>query len=154
MLLHHFLHAGRAGALRRGARVRTVGTKGVVGSGDEAAAQPLFNLPSDVAIAPSGDIFVAQGEAGGPDPRVIRFDRDGRFLTTWSLAYAEGSRSNPHAIEVDRNGLIYVTDREVMRIRVFQPDGTPVRDIQMENPVCGIFIDRDQQLWIATGARW
>ncbi len=45
-----------------------------------------------------------------------------------------------------------MADREVMRIRVFQPDGTHVRDIQMQNPVCGIFIDRDQQLWIATGA--
>ena len=39
-----------------------------------------------------------------------------------------------------------------MRIRIFQPNGTPVRDIQMQNPVCGLFIDHDQQLWIATGA--
>jgi NHL repeat len=61
-------------------------------------------------------------------------------------------RSNPHAIEVDRAGLVYVADREVMRVRVFRPDGTPVRDIQMQNPVCGLFIDRDHQLWVATGA--
>jgi len=129
-----------------------LGTPGVTGTGDADAGRALFNIPSDVAIGPGGDIFVAQGEAGGPDPRVIRFDRDGRFVTTWSLAYAEGTRSNPHAIEVDRAGLVYVADREVMRIRVFTPDGAPVRDILMQNPVCGIFIDRDQQLWMATGA--
>lgn len=130
----------------------TLGTKGVVGTGDADAAQSRFNIPSDVGFGPNGDIFIAQGEAGGPDPRVIRFDSTGRFINTWSLAYTQGTRSNPHAIEVDRKGLVYVADREVMRIRVFQPDGTHVRDIQMLNPVCGIYIDRDQQLWIATGA--
>ena len=129
----------------------TLGTKGVTGSGDDAASRSLFNIPSDIAIAPNGDLFVAQGEAGGPDPRVIRFDRNGRFLTTWSLAYTEGIRSNPHAIEVDRDGLIYVADREVMRIRVFRPDGTPVRVIQMKNLVCGLFVDRQNQLWVAAG---
>jgi sugar lactone lactonase YvrE len=129
----------------------TLGTKGLTGSGDEAASKQLFNIPSDIAIAPDGDIFIAQGEAGGPDPRIIRFDRNGAFLTTWSLAYAEGVRSNPHAIEVDRKGLIYVADREVMRIRVFRPDGMPVRDIQMRNLVCGLFVDADQQLWVSTG---
>lgn len=130
----------------------TLGTKGVVGTGDADAAQSRFNIPSDVGFGPGGDIFVAQGEAGGPDPRVIRFDRAGRFLATWSLAYKEGIRSNPHAIEVDASGLVYVADREVMRIRVFRPDGTHVRDIQLQNPVCGLFIDRNQQLWVASGA--
>ena len=136
----------------QGEVLMTLGTKGVVGSGDAAAAAQQFNIPSDVAIAPNGDIFISQGEAGGPDPRVIRFTRDGKFITTWSLAFKEGTRSNPHAIEVDRQGLIYVADREVMRIRVFQPDGTPVRDIQMQNPVCGLFFDKSGQMWIATGA--
>lgn len=130
----------------------TVGTKGVVGTGDADAALSRLNIPSDVGFGANGDIFIAQGEAGGPDPRVIRLDRNGQFITTWSLAYTEGIRSNPHAIEVDAKGLVYVADREVMRIRVFQPDGTPVRDIQLQNPACGIFIDRNQQLWVASGA--
>jgi hypothetical protein len=130
----------------------TLGTKGVVGTGDADAAQSRFNIPSDVGFGSNGDIFIAQGEAGGPDPRVIRFDRTGRFITTWSLAFTQGIRSNPHAIEVDAKGLVYVADREVMRIRVFQPDGTHVRDIQMQSPVCGIAIDRNQQLWVASGA--
>jgi streptogramin lyase len=135
----------------QGESLMTLGTKGVVGSGDADAAAGRFNLPSDVGIAPNGDIFIAQGEAAGPDPRIIRFDRTGRFLNTWSLAFAEGPASDPHALVVGRDGLIYVADRRVMRVRVFRPDGAPVRDIQLENLVCGIDIDRDNQLWISTG---
>lgn len=136
----------------QGQIVMTLGTKGVVGSGDADAAKPLFNVPSDVAIAANGDIFVSQGENGGPDPRVTRFTSAGKFVNTWSLAYTQGTRSNPHAIEIAPDALVYVADREVMRLRVFRQDGTPVREIQMRNPVCGLYIDSHQQLWIATGA--
>jgi DNA-binding beta-propeller fold protein YncE len=135
----------------RGNVLMTLGTRGVEGSGPEAAKTPLFNTPADVAVAANGDIFVVQGENGAPDPRVIRFDRAGRFLTTWSLAYTEGRRSSPHAIAIDGDGLIYVADRDVMRVRIFRPDGTPVRDIQLENRVYGLALDRDGSLWIATG---
>ncbi len=127
----------------RGDVLMTLGTKGVEGSGDEAAKKPLFNTPADVAVASNGEVFVVQGENGAPDPRVIRFDRTGRFLTTWSLAYAEGRRSSPHAIVIDRAGLVYVADRDVMRVRVFRPDGTSVRDIQLENRVYGLALDPD-----------
>jgi len=130
----------------------TLGTKGVEGSGDDAARQPLFNTPADVAVAANGDVFVVQGENAAPDPRVVRFDRTGRFITTWSLAYSEGRRSSPHAIAIDRGGLVYVADRDVMRVRVFRPDGAPVRDIQLENRVYGLALDSDgATMWIATG---
>ena len=129
----------------------TLGTKGVSGTGEEAAAKPLFNIPSDVAIAPNGDIFVSESETGGPDPRVIHLDARGKFVNTWSLAYTDGSRSVPHAIEVDKNGLVYVADREVMRIRVFQANGTPVRELQMPTQMCGLFFDRQGRMWAATG---
>ncbi len=128
-----------------------LGTPGVSGSGAEAASRPLFNIPSDVAIAANGDLFVAQGEGGGPDPRVIHFDRTGRFLNTWSLAYDGGPRSNPHAIAVDARGLVYVADRDAMRIRVFRPDGSPVREIQMANLVYGLCLAADGGFWIVTG---
>jgi len=129
----------------------TLGTKGQIGSGADAARVPLFNTPADVAVAPNGDVFVVQGENGAPDPRVIRFDKAGRFITTWSLGFAEGTRSSPHAIVIDHDGLVYVADRDVMRIRVFRPDGTGVRDIQMQNRMYGLCIDRDGRLWTVTG---
>jgi DNA-binding beta-propeller fold protein YncE len=135
----------------RGDVLLTLGTSGVEGSGADAAKTPLFNAPADVAVAANGDVFVVQGENGAPDPRVIRFDRAGRFITTWSLAYAEGRRSSPHAIVIDKEGLVYVADRDVMRIRIFRPDGTPVRDIQMGNRVYGLALDPDGTMWIATG---
>lgn len=136
----------------RGDVLMTLGTAGVEGSGVDAAKTPLFNTPADVAVAADGDVFVVQGENGAPDPRVIRFDRAGHFITTWSLAYSEGRRSSPHAIVVDQAGLVYVADRDVMRIRIFRPDGSPVRDIQMKNRVYGLALDRDATMWIATGS--
>ena len=135
----------------RGDVLLTLGTKGVPGRGDAAAARSVFNVPSDVAIASNGEIFVSQDEGGGPDPRVIHFDARGQFVNTWPLAYPDGTRSNPHSIEVDRDGLVYVADREVMRIRVFRADGTPVRDLQMPTQICGLFFDRQGHLWAATG---
>lgn len=136
----------------RGETLMTIGTKGVAGTGDEGAAKGLLNVPSDVAFGPNGDIFIAQGEGGGPDPRLIRYSNDGRFISSLSLAYATGLRSNPHTIATDRNGLVYVGDRELMRIRIFQPNGTHVRDIQLQQQVCGLYIDPSDQIWVATGS--
>src|SRR6185436_5773786 len=43
----------------------TLGTKGQAGAWDEAAGTRLLNQPNDVAIAASGDIFVAEGHTPG-----------------------------------------------------------------------------------------
>jgi peptidylamidoglycolate lyase len=129
----------------------TIGTKGVTGNGDEDARASRLNAPADVAFAPNGDIIVVQGENGAPDPRVIRYDANGRFVTTWSLAYDATPRSSPHAVVVTADGLIHVADRDIMKIRVFRPDGTPVRELQMPNRVYGLALDRAGQPWMATG---
>jgi streptogramin lyase len=129
----------------------TIGTSGVTGTGADDARASKLNAPADVAFAPNGDVIIVQGENGAPDPRVIRLDAAGRFLATWSLAYEDGRRSSPHAVVVDRSGLIYVADRDIMRLRVFRLDGTPVREIQMPNRAYGLFADRAGQLWMATG---
>ena len=60
----------------------TLGKKGVAGAGlDE------FDAPTDVAIAPNGDIFVGDGHSGGGtgtgNARIMKFDKDGKFLQTW-----------------------------------------------------------------------
>jgi NHL repeat len=60
----------------------TLGKKGVAGAGlDE------FDAPTDVAIAPNGDIFVGDGHSGGGtgtgNARVMKFDKNGKFLKTW-----------------------------------------------------------------------
>src|SRR5262249_4631052 len=58
-----------------GRLLMTLGTRG--GSGDGPAA---FNSPTDVAVAPNGDIFVADGHVNS---RIVKFSKDGTFINAW-----------------------------------------------------------------------
>jgi hypothetical protein len=39
-----------------------------------------FNAPSDVAVAANGDIFVADGHANGTNERIVKFDKNGKYI--------------------------------------------------------------------------
>src|ERR1700686_4284411 len=56
----------------------TLGKAGVAGDGPDT-----FNQPSDVAISPNGDIFVADGHGGNTDARIVKFSKDGKFIKSW-----------------------------------------------------------------------
>ncbi len=128
----------------------SLGTKGKAGTWDEAAGAHLFNEPNDLAFAANGDVFIITGH-GGPDPRIVKFDKTGKFLKTWSLAHADGSRALTHTIVIDKDGLLYLGDRDVMQIRVFDAEGKNLRNIQMNNLVCGLYIDVKGNLWMVAG---
>src|SRR6185503_7319560 len=42
-----------------------------------------FNAPSDVVVAPNGDIFVADGHGSGTNERIVKFDKTGKFIKAW-----------------------------------------------------------------------
>jgi len=43
-----------------------------------------FSQPSAIAIAPNGDIFVADGHDSAPsNNRIMKFDKNGKFIKTW-----------------------------------------------------------------------
>ena len=128
----------------------TLGTPGGAGNWDEAKGAHLFNQPTDIAIAPNGDIIVTTGH-GVANPRVVRFDRTGRFITSWGITHADGSVPLIHTVVVSPKGELYVGDREAKLIRVFTMDGQPLREIQMTNLVCALFVDAKNQLWMSSG---
>ena len=132
----------------RGDVLMTIGTAGKTGVWDEAKGDHLLNQPTDVSFGPNGDIFVSQSH-GGTYPAVLRFDRNGKYKTSWSLA-----RSGPspviHTLMVHK-GEVWVSDREVKVIRIFDLNGKPIRDIQMKNLICGFYIDTKDQLWMTSG---
>src|SRR5262249_22815189 len=62
-----------------GKLLMTLGKPGVTGPGlDE------FDQPTEVAVAPNGDVFVADGHSGGGaatgNARIMKFDKNGKFL--------------------------------------------------------------------------
>ena len=80
-----------------------------------------FNHPTDVAIAPGGDIYVSDGYASH---RVHRFRSDGTLVQSWGeFGSGPGQFLTPHAIWVMRDGRVVVADRENNRLQVFSPDG-------------------------------
>jgi sugar lactone lactonase YvrE len=80
-----------------------------------------FNHPCDVAIAPSGDIYVADGYGAS---RVHRFNPNGDLIATWGApGNGPGHFSTPHGIWALADGRVAVTDRENDRLQVFSAAG-------------------------------
>src|SRR5262245_39560366 len=101
-----------------GRLVLSLGTKGVPGG-----SRTMFNAPTGVAVARNGDIFVSDGH-GGPDPRIVKFSRDGKFISAWGKkGTGPGEFGEPHAIALNSQGRVLVADRTNGRIQVFEPDG-------------------------------
>ncbi len=84
-----------------------------------------FCRPTDVAWDQQGDIFVADGYCNN---RVVKYDRDGRFLAKVGGAAAGkelGEFNLPHALQVDHEGNVYVADRGNNRYVVLDNDLKP-----------------------------
>lgn len=106
-----------------------------------------FDGPDDVAFGKTGEIYVADGEGNS---RIVKFDRNGHFLTEWGRkGSGEGEFRLPHTISTDARGFVYVGDRENARIQVFDADG----NFRMQWPEVGhpygIFVSPDQRVYVA-----
>ena len=126
-----------------GTVVMTLGVKGEAGAWDEAAGSRKLNQPNDVAIAPNGDIFVVQGHTPGPmgDPRVLKFDKNGTFLTQWGgRGTGRGQFVVAHGAAIDADGHLWVLDRENQRIQVFDTSGKYLREMKFAGLPCSIVL--------------
>ena len=99
-----------------GRLLMTLGTAGVAGDG-----QNTFDGPTDVAVAPNGDIFVVDGHGNN---RVVKFNKDGQFIMSWGGAgEGPGEFNEPHCLAFDSRGRLFVGDRVNQRIQVFDQNG-------------------------------
>jgi len=128
---------------KQGQVLLTLGTRGQAGEWNEAAGSRKLNQPTDIAVASNGDVFVSQGHTPGPngDARVLKFDKDGKFLTSWGGKGAEpGKFQVAHGLALDARGQLWVMDRENQRIQVFTQDGTFVRQMRYAGLPCATVI--------------
>jgi DNA-binding beta-propeller fold protein YncE len=104
----------------KGERLLTLGVKGKAGTDEQT-----FNRPADVAFAPNGDVYVADGYGNS---RVVKFSSDGRYLTAWGRKGSGPVEFNTvHSVAVDSSGTVYVSDRENNRIQIFDSNGKLLR---------------------------
>src|SRR5918996_151840 len=131
--------------------VQTIGEPNVPGTDDKHFYRPTF-----MAWLPDGTFFVADGYQ---NTRVVKFDKDGKFLMTWGMRGTPpekrpGYFNNVHGIAVDpQTRRVFVNDRNNGRVQVFDENGKyldewsfgprPPSDIHM------FIITSDRFLWAA-----
>jgi peptidylamidoglycolate lyase len=80
-----------------------------------------FDKPTAVAIAKDGSFYVSDGYGNS---RIVKFSAQGKYLFEWGKKGSKQGEFNiPHGIGIDRNGNVYVADRENGRVEVFDPNG-------------------------------
>jgi DNA-binding beta-propeller fold protein YncE len=123
--------------------VMTLGKAGVAGSGPET-----FNGPSGVAIAPNGDIFVADGHGGDTNARVVKFSKDGKFIKEWGKkGSGPGEFDTLHSIVMDSKGRLFIADRGNNRIQIFDQNGKFLDEWKQFGRPSGLFITKDDTLY-------
>lgn len=127
----------------------TLGKKGVAGPGlDE------FDAPTDVALAPNGDIFVGDGHSGGGtavgNARIVKFDKHGKFIKTWGKkGMAPGEFDVIHTLSFDSQGRLFVGDRQNNRIQIFDQNGKFIAQWFQFGRPSGIYIDKNDVIYVA-----
>jgi len=143
-----------------GKLLRTVGTKGFRSDTGVApdyfksdAFQSVthgggpFNLPTDIDVAPSGEMFVTDGYGNA---RVHKFAADGTHLFSWGEpGTGPGEFNLPHGIWIDRKGRLLVADRENDRVQVFDQEGKLLHiwPTKLIGPAI-IYVDADDVVYI------
>jgi hypothetical protein len=100
-----------------------------------------FNRCTHTALSPRQEIYVSDGYANA---RVHKFSPDGKLLASWGECGADPGQFNiPHNIVCDRDGWVYVADRENHRVQVF--DGNGKYETQWNNlhRPCALYLGKD-----------
>ena len=109
-------------------------------------AGPPFNFPTNVAIGPAGEIYVADGYGNA---RIHKFSGEGELLRSWGApGDGPGQFHVPHGIAVDSQGVLYVADRENSRIQKFDSEGV-FREAWPAARPCQVFIDHADRVYVA-----
>jgi len=121
-----------------------LGKAGVAGSGPDE-----FNAPSAVIVAANGDIFVADGHGGNTNARIVKFNKDGKFIKTWGKkGSAPGEIDIPHTLAMDSRGRLFVGDRQNNRIQIFDQDGNYLDQWHQFSRPSGVFIDKNDIIYV------
>ena len=112
---------------------------GQVKESGPSAIQFPFNMPTDCAVAPNGDLYVCEGYGGN---MVHRFTSEGKFVQTIGKpGKGPGQFTTCHGIWVDtrkHDPELYVADRNNNRLQIFALSGELKREVRegIRQPCC------------------
>lgn len=128
-----------------GEELMRLGKAGVPGEGPGE-----LNAPSDVLVAPNGDIFVVDEHGIQGINRVQKFSNDGTFIKQWGkTGNGPGEFLDPHALAMDSQGRLFVGDRKNNRIQIFDQDGSHLASWTQFGRPSGLYIDDSDVLYSA-----
>jgi len=124
----------------------TLGQPGVAGEGPYT-----FNRPSDVAIAPNGDIFVADGHSGmDTNMRIVKYSADGTYIKEWGeKGSGPGQLDGAHGLAFDSRGRLFVADRGNRRVQIFDQNGGFIDAWTQFGAPSGLFVSPEDVLYVA-----
>ncbi len=115
-------------------------------AGESGEDETHFNSPTDMAITPTGDLFVSDGYG---NRRIVHFDPQGRFVKAWGqYGGGPGEFCLPHQIVVDSRGTLYVADRNSGRIELFDQGGRFLKQWDHIIMPWGLWISAADELWV------
>jgi len=108
---------------------------------------PPFNRPTGVAVTPSGEIYIADGYGNA---RIHKFSSDGKLLFSWGEpGGAPGQFRLPHNIWIDRQGRIWISDRENSRLQIFNAESEFLSEWTDVIRPTDIFIDDEETVYVS-----
>ncbi len=102
-----------------------------------------FNRCTHVALSPKNEIYVSDGYGNS---RVHKYSPDGKLLFSWGEPGTDPGQFNiVHNIVSDRDGYVYVADRENHRIQVFDGSGKFIDQWHNMHRPCALYMDSGRE---------
>lgn len=119
-----------------------------LGTPDKPGAEgEPFNLPTDIALGPDGEMFISDGYG---NVRVHKYSPDGEFIMSFGTSGdGPGEFNLPHSVWVDSRNRVMVADRQNNRIQLFTLSGEYITEWGGFRHPDDIFIDADDIVYVA-----
>ena len=136
----------------------TIGTEGVGKKGPAAqtgydgtlesiTGGPHFNRPTNVAVAPNGDLYVSDGYG---NCKVHQFSSKGDHIRSWGDPGAgPGQFHLVHGVGVTRDGRVIIADRENDRLQFFSADGEFLEEWTDVQRPTNVDVDAEGRIYVS-----
>ena len=117
-----------------------------IGNRGRPSLQEPFNSPTDVAVSPSGEIYVTDGYGNSS---IHKFSSEGKLSKSWGEPGIGPSEfSTPHGVWVDNKNNVYVADRDNNRVQIFDSKGDYLDEWRNLYHPMDIFMDAEGVFYV------